>query len=204
MHKRYFQRSHLGWLIGMALLALAAVSPSVAGDSKDAKDSKDGNRGDRYDESQVKRGFQIVPPGVVLNLRGKNRELVGLGSYVVNTSGCNDCHTHRAYSAGGDPFLGQPERINAEQYMAGGRTFGPFTAANLTPDFAGKPASLTLREFIQLMRTGHDPKDPPGVLLQVMPWSVYGKKTDQDLTAIYEFLRAVPSLPNNPNPGPEP
>jgi hypothetical protein len=37
-----------------------------------------------------------------------------------------------------------------------------------------------------------------------MPWSVYGKKTDLDLTAIYEFLRAVPSLPNNPNPGPEP
>ena len=36
----------------------------------------------------------------------------------------------------------------------------------------------------------------------VMPWPVFGKKTDRDLTAIYEYLRSLPSLPNNPNPGP--
>ena len=32
-------------------------------------------------ESQVQRGFQISPPGVKLNLAGKNRDLVGMGSY---------------------------------------------------------------------------------------------------------------------------
>jgi hypothetical protein len=32
-------------------------------------------------------------------------------------------------------------------------------------------------------------------LLQVMPWPAFGKKTDQDLRAIYEYLRAIPSLP---------
>jgi len=153
-------------------------------------------------ESQIKRGFEIVPKGVALNLVGKNRALVGLGSYIVNTTGCNDCHTHPSYSPGGDPFLGQPERINAEQYLAGGRKFGPFTSANLTPDNAGKPAGLTLAEFVTILRTGHDPKDPPGPALQVMPWPVIGKKTERDLSAIYEFLRAIPSLPSNPNPGP--
>jgi hypothetical protein len=45
--------------------------------------------------------------------------------------------------------------------------------------------------------------DPPGVLLQVMPWPPFGKKTDGDLRAIYEYLRAIPSLPDNPNPGPK-
>jgi hypothetical protein len=35
-----------------------------------------------------------------------------------------------------------------------------------------------------------------------MPWPVFGKKTDHDLKAIYEFLSALPSLPNNPLPGP--
>jgi hypothetical protein len=161
---------------------------------------------DRSDESRVKRGFEIVPAGVSLNLAGKNRALVGLGSYIVNTTGCNDCHTHPAYAPGGSPFLGQPEMVNSAQYLAGGRTFppSPFVAANITPDHAGNPAGLTLAEFIDLMRTGHDPKDPPGVLLQVMPWPVFGKKTDRDLTAIYEYLRSIPSLPNNPNPGPEP
>lgn len=155
-----------------------------------------------YIESLIKRGFELVPPGVALNLTNKNRSLVGLGSYVVNTSGCIDCHSHPTYSPGGDPFKGEPEIVNAGQYLTGGRVFGPFTSANLTPDYAGRPAGLTLRGFFQVMRTGHNPNDPPGSIVQVMPWPVYGKKTDTDLVAIYEYLRAIPSLPNNPNPGP--
>jgi hypothetical protein len=161
-----------------------------------------GQAGAGHDESQVKRGFEIVPAGVSLDLTGKNRALVGLGSYIVNSSGCIDCHSHPSYAPGGDPFQGQPEVVNAAQYLSGGRQFGPFTAANLTPDYAGKPAGLTLQEFIQILRTGHDPKDPPGPPLQVMPWPAFGKKTDRDLSAVYEYLRAIPSLPNNPDPGP--
>ena len=153
-------------------------------------------------ESQIRRGFQIVPQGVHLNLAGKNRALVGLGSYIVNTSGCNDCHTHPEFLPNSNPFRGQPEMINFPQYLSGGRQFGPFTSANLTPDAFGKPAGLTLRDFITTLRTGHNPNDPPGQILQVMPWPVYGKKTDRDLRAMYEYLRALPSLPDNPNPDP--
>ena len=67
--------------------------------------------GDDKSESLIKRGFEIVPQGVQLNLAGKNRALVGLGSYIVNTGGCNDCHTHPSYLPNGNPFLGQPEMI---------------------------------------------------------------------------------------------
>jgi len=153
------------------------------------------------DQSQVQRGFEVAP--VPLDVHGKNRALVGLGSYIVNAQGgCNDCHTHPSYAPGGDPYLGQPEQINTAQYLAGGRVFGPFVSANITPDATGKPAGLTLDEFLELMRTGHDPDDPPGDLLQVMPWTIYGKMTDRDLRAVYEYLTAIPSLPDNPNPGP--
>ena len=176
---------------GVAAVAAAALlfSTSVRADNED-------------NESQIRRGFQIVPAGVHLNLAGKNRALVGLGSYIVNTSGCNDCHTHPEYLPNSNPFLGQPEMINFPQYLTGGRQFGPFTSANLTPDSTGKPAGLTLPDFITTLRTGHNPNDPPGEILQVMPWPVYGKKTDHDLKAIYEYLRSLPSLPNNPAPGP--
>jgi hypothetical protein len=153
-------------------------------------------------ESLIKRGYQIVPQGVQLNLAGKNRALVGLGSYVVNTSGCNDCHTHPEYLPNSNPFLGQPEMINYPQYLTGGRQFGPFTSANLTPNAAGLPAGLTLADFMTTLRTGHNPNDPPGQILQVMPWPVFGKKTDNELKAIYEYLSSLPSLPDNPNPGP--
>src|SRR5947208_3242360 len=53
------------------------------------------------DESIVKQGLAIAP--VALNLRGKNRALVGLGSYLVNAvSECNDCHTRPHYVQGGN------------------------------------------------------------------------------------------------------
>jgi hypothetical protein len=156
---------------------------------------------DDAEAARIRRGFAIAP--VPLDLQGKNWALVGLGSYLVNAQGgCNDCHTHPSYAPGGDPFLGQPEQINTAQYLAGGRQFGPITSANITPDDTGKPAGLSFEEFRDLMRTGHDPEDAPGVVLQVMPWPLYGKMIRRDLRAIYEYLRAIPSLPNNTNPGP--
>jgi hypothetical protein len=152
--------------------------------------------------AQVLRGYEIAP--VKLDLKGKDWWLVGLGSYIVNTTGCNDCHTHPNWADGGNPFLGQPEQINTVQYLTGGRQFGPITSANLTPDKPGpkgKPAGLTRDEFLQVMRIGRDP-DEPKRILQVMPWPLYRWKTDLELRAMYEYLRAIPSLPDNPNPGP--
>jgi hypothetical protein len=35
-------------------------------------------------------------------------------------------------------------------------------------------------------------------LLQVMPWPVFQDLNDRDLRAIYEYLRAIPSLPSTP------
>jgi hypothetical protein len=143
-------------------------------------------------ESQIQRGFEINP--VPLNLNGKNRALVGLGSYIVNSGGCNDCHTNPSYVVGGNPFLGEPEQVNTAGFLAGGQHFGPFVSANITPDALGRPAGLTLQEFITTLRTGHDPDAPAGDLLQVIPWPAFGKKTDRDLTAIYEYLRSIPSI----------
>jgi hypothetical protein len=147
--------------------------------------------------SRVAVGYRINP--VELQLRGKNRLLVGLGSYFVNAGGgCNDCHTHPSFAPGGDPFKGETEIIHTAQFLAGGRQFGPITSANITPDENGRPAGLTFEEFEHLMRTGED----DGEILQVMPWNVYGKMTRFDLRAIYEYLSAIPPLPDNPEPGP--
>jgi hypothetical protein len=177
---------------------LAAGVPASASDRSDRDNDDRDDRG-----GQIKRGKELVPAGVRLNLMGKNREMVWLGSYIVNTSGCIDCHSHPSYAPGGDPFLGQPEMVNATEYLSGGRTFGPFiTAPNITPDYAGKPAGLTRAQFLTTLRTGHNPNDKPGEILQVMPWPSFGKKTEQDLNAVYEYLRAIPSLPDNRNPGP--
>src|SRR5262245_23518405 len=100
------------------------------------------------DAARIIKGFQVAP--VPLNLRGKSLQLVGLGSYIVNAvGGCNDCHTSPPYAEGGDPFAGDPKKVNAARYLAGGTPFGnpmdPDTpvSRNLTPRANGLPANLT-------------------------------------------------------------
>jgi len=146
--------------------------------------------------SRIQRGEELAP--VPLRMQGLNPALVREGSYIVNAQGgCNDCHTVPSYAPGGDPFLGEPEQINAACYLAGGARFGPVTVSrNITPRANGLPANRTLAQFIQLMRQGTD--FAQGDTLQVMPWPVYGKMSDRELSAIYEFLRAIP--PINPRP----
>lgn len=150
-------------------------------------------------QSEIQRGFAISP--VPLDLVGKNPARVARGSYIVNTSGCSDCHTSPEFADGGNPFLGEPEQINTEGFLAGGTSFGPFVSRNLTPDADGLPGGLTLSEFIMSMRFGTDIKalpPNPNTLLQVMPWPVVGKHTDANLEAIYAYLSAIPCIEGGP------
>ena len=133
----------------------------------------DNNQGNE-DESKIQQGFAIAP--VPLNLVGKNRALVGLGSYIVNAQAdCNGCHTLNPaveYTPTGNPYLLSPPfsgrvTVDPSHYLAGGFDFGPFPggpgsiphlyARNLTPDKTGRPegghkagaAHFCRREFHQ-------------------------------------------------------
>ncbi len=121
--------------------------------------------------SKIQQGFAIAP--VPLNLAGKNRALVGLGSYIVNAhADCNGCHSAgpaTEYSLGGNPYLRFPafftgkKEVNPATYLAGGRDFGPIGSVphlysrNLTPDKTGLPeGGHTFAEFVEIMRNGAD------------------------------------------------
>jgi hypothetical protein len=189
---------------GKLLLAVAVMGCLVSIPLRTGADDRNEHDGD---ESKIQQGFAIAP--VPLDLRGKNRALVGKGSYIVNAQGdCNACHTTSAneYVPGGNPYLGEPEQIDQARYLIGGRQFGPVgvgpRSRNLTPDpVTGLPAGYTFEEFLHVMRTGEDLKNlPPHVpsvdvdLLQApMPWPLFQKMTDRDILAIYEYLRSVPS-----------
>ena len=183
---------------GLSFAALAATvlllrMPIAMADNDDEDECKG--------DSRVAQGFQIAP--VHLDLQGKKRALVGLGSYIVNAvGGCNDCHTQPNYATGGDPFKGQQKRINTAGYLAGGRIFfDPIISRNLTPEKSGLPAGLTLQQFIKVIRTGIDPDAAHpqfGPFLQVMPWPVYQDMTERDLRAVYEYLRAIPCIEGEP------
>ena len=166
---------------------------------------RDGGEREDEDEIEIRTGFQIVPSNIKLNLEGKDIRLVGLGSYIVNAQGgCNDCHTCPSFAPGHNPFpppfgVSGDGQINSANYLAGGVDVGPplaaggVTSANLTPDAEGKPDGLTLEQFENALRTGHDPLDPQNGLLAVMPWAYFRHMTGRDLDAIYTYLSAIPS-----------
>lgn len=145
---------------------------------------------DKDENKRIKIGLDIAP--VPLNFRKKDKDLVGLGSYIVNAqAACADCHSCPTYAPGHNPFQGGDGQINATNYLAGGVPFGPIISANITPDETGRPAGLTFEEYLQLIRTGHDPDDPDEIL-QVMPWPIFRNMSDHDILAIYTYLTAIP------------
>jgi hypothetical protein len=144
-------------------------------------------------------GLRIAP--VTLNFGNRDHLLVGLGSYLVNAAACNDCHTTPSYAPGHDPFLGEPQQINAAVYLAGGHAYTgddgeTVYPPDITPDSTGKPAGLNYSQFRLAMFYGQDPG--ANRILQVMPWPEYGEElTERDLLAIYEYLSSIPPLKCN-------
>jgi hypothetical protein len=201
-------RKHWKFLRTAAVMAviLGALTYSTSGKAAGGGDDS---------ESKIQKGFAIAP--VNLNLAGKNRALVGLGSYLVNAGGdCNGCHhatlsTSSPFTPAGDPYQGHPKEVEQAGYLAGGTPlFGPFfLPRNLTPDKTGRPAGgASFEEFRDIIRTGIDPDQAHpqfGPYLQVMPWPQFQDMTDHDLRAIYEYLSAIPCIegdPGLPNPRP--
>ncbi|MBV9401675.1 MAG: hypothetical protein JO062_27105 [Bryobacterales bacterium] len=126
----------------------------------------------------VTKGFAIAP--VPLNLAGKDPNLVGLGSYLVNAVGdCNGCHSSGTpdslfiypYLPDGNPYFGQLEKLDPSVYLNGGTNFGAvgtptgpkgyagpaIITRNLTPDYTGRAeGGHTLAEFSDIIKNGHD------------------------------------------------
>lgn len=149
------------------------------------------------EQSRINIGKSIIAakPKVLpikLNLEGKTAADVYKGSYIVNAqAGCANCHSCPTYAANHKPYKGQVKQFNAPTYLAGGVQIKGIVSPNLTPDTNGRPAGLTLTEFKELLRTGHDP-EVPGHILQVMPWPIFGMMSDNDLNAIYAYLTSIP------------
>jgi len=110
---------------------------------------------------------------------------VAYGKYLAYSVGnCMGCHTERDSKTG--EYIG-------ENY-AGGMTFGPdiftdgwvFVSPNLTPDpLTGIIADWDEESFVDRLKAGKLYDSSP------MPWDALQRMKDNDLKAIYRFLRTV-------------
>jgi Cytochrome c len=146
------------------------------------------------------------------------------GRYLVNAIGCSDCHSPKKMGPHGPAvdetrlLSGHPE--GSDLPAAPSLPPGPWIAAvswdltawsgpwgtsypiNLTPDDNTGIGSWSQETFVQALRTGrHMGVSRP--ILPPMPWESFRNMTDQDLAAIYAYLRTVPPI-HNRVPAPEP
>ena len=166
---------------GVGCAALLVLGMSIIPTSSRAAND---NNGSQDEKEMIRVGLSVASEnGIQLNMTGKDPDMVGLGSYLVNVVGdCDGCHSNgparewccdtnpvSASSDGtGNPYFLHPpftaKRVNPKTYLGGGRDFGALSASqlhifsrNLTPDVTGRPAGgMTLSDFKQVLRTGVD------------------------------------------------
>ena len=145
------------------------------------------------------------------------------GKYLVTAMGCNDCHTPwKLGEKGPEPDMtrmlsGHPEGMKLPpppavqppwgltaslSMTAWSGPWGISYTANLTPDQETGIGAWSEENFIQAMRTG---KHLGGgrAILPPMPWEWFGKLSDDDLKAIFAYLKSIPPIKNKvPDPVP--
>ncbi|WP_373055685.1 c-type cytochrome [Zunongwangia sp. H14] len=145
------------------------------------------------------------------------------GEYLVNTIGCHDCHSPKrmgeygpeiipelalsGYQAGqplpkvpNDAIEGGWMLMNADLTAAAG-PWGISYAANITSDDTGI-GTWKKEQFIKSIRDGKHMGMPEGrAILPPMPWQNFAKLSDEDLEAIFSYLKSTKPV-NNAVPPP--
>ncbi len=142
--------------------------------------------------------------------------LIARGAYLVTISDCNGCHTPLTMTPEGPRpdmsrmLSGHPQEMampatapedgpwNIRMAATATAFAGPWGvsyAPNLTPDIQTGLGTWTREMFISALRTGrHMGVSRP--IMPPMPWMAYGQMTDEDLAAVFAYLRSVPPIRN--------
>ena len=118
----------------------------------------------------------VLPPG-----RG---DRAAYGDYLVRIGVCRDCHT---------PADAQGQAIPGMAFGGGfvlTSPLGEVASANITQHASGIPY-YTEDLFIEAMRTGMVRSRK---LHDYMPWRMYGTLTDDDLKAMFAYVRTIASV----------
>jgi mono/diheme cytochrome c family protein len=161
---------------------------------------------------------------VGLSAADGSQDLIKLGEYLVVSHGCADCHSPKK---GTEPDMSRylsghpvedkipeiPKGVIGEDKWGGivsndgtvwVDAFGITFTRNLTPDVDTGLGSWTEDMFIRAIRTGKHMGAPEGRDINpCMPWPAFSKINDQEMKAIWAYLRSLKPI-RNPVPDPIP
>ena len=144
-----------------------------------------------------------------------DKELITRGKYLVQTSACHDCHSPKVMTPSGPQLdttrllSGHPKDqplgpvVKTQDWVLFNNTLtaavGPWGisfSANLTPDDTGI-GNWKYEQFVTAIRKGKSKGlENNRMLLPPMPWDMYKSMKDEDLQAIFAYLKSLPKVDN--------
>lgn len=189
---------------GGFVLLLMVVSAAIV---SSGCDKKGGDAAKGTDSSGAKAGGTE---------QGAKEDPVTRGKFLVTLGGCNDCHTPlKMGEKGPEPDMTKmlsghpaelkmppppkaegPWQIGASATLtAWSGPWGVSYTANLTPDTLTGTGNWTEELFIKTLKSGkHFGTSRP--IMPPMPWPAIGGLPEDDLKAIYAYLRTIPPINN--------
>jgi mono/diheme cytochrome c family protein len=133
------------------------------------------------------RVFTLGPASPTATVAPRPAADAEYGRYLANhVSLCGDCHTPRG---------GLQQKADMDRLFAGDASSSfPANPANLTPDPETGIGRWTEEDFLRALRTGVNPRGDS--IHPFMPWHELRRMRDDDLRAIYRYLRTLPAIRN--------
>ncbi|HEX5001593.1 MAG TPA: c-type cytochrome [Bacteroidia bacterium] len=156
-----------------------------------------------------------------------NESQIERGAYLVNMGGCDHCHSPKIMTDKG-PQVDMSKRLSGrpadeplakidQSQLAPGKwilasqdltawvgPWGVSFAANLSPDSGTGTGAWNEDLFIRIIRSGfHMGVEGGRPILPPMPWDSFAKMKDEDLKAVFAFIKSLPPIKNKvPDPLP--
>jgi mono/diheme cytochrome c family protein len=140
--------------------------------------------------------INTIPKEPRFSNKPSESDAVAYGGYLFNAASCSECHSKQEK---GKPIEGME--------LAGGFDFpmvtgGIVRSANITQDKITGIGKWSESDFVKRFKSYTDSSYVPnkiskGLFNTVMPWTMYGGMKEQDLKAIYAYLKTVKPIKNN-------
>lgn len=139
---------------------------------------------------------RTMPQPAALRPMPPKTDKLAYGEYMTNAAVCGECHT--PIDDRGTPIPGREFSGGAPLHLPGGGVVNP---ANITPDADTGIGTWTEQQFLDTFKAWRGVE--PRVLTAqeqrentFMPWLFYAGMTDEDLSAIYTYLRSQKPVVN--------
>jgi hypothetical protein len=139
--------------------------------------------------------INLIPEKAHLSGRPEKSDVINYGKYIVTSAACIECHTK----------ANKGKLITGTEF-GGGREF-PFPdgsivrSSNITPDIATGIGAWNAEALVYYFHSLSDSLTrntpvQPGAFNSIMPWTMFGNMNDEDLTAVYKYLKTVNPINN--------